>query len=65
MQAPAENVVEKSKERGGALPVFPKALWRRLVELWIFMAILTFFVLRVLGSHTAQRLLGSISRFHQ
>jgi hypothetical protein len=39
-------------------------LWPRLVELWIFLAIGIFFVIRLLGSQTARHLLSRIGN-HQ
>jgi hypothetical protein len=35
-----------------------KFLWPLFVELWIFVAIAIFFIIRIVGSHTAQRFLG-------
>jgi hypothetical protein len=64
MQESTGNTTEKSKERAGTPPSFPKALWPHLVEAWIFLAIFTFFLIRVLGSHTVQRLLGGSARLH-
>ena len=64
MQESTENGTEKSKERAGTQTGFAKALWPRLVEAWIFLAIFTFFVIRVLGSHTVQRFLGGSARPH-
>lgn len=61
MNDPAESIPETAK--GGAVAPsggFAKRLWQRLVELWIFLTILTFFLIRVLGSHAAQ---GILSRF--
>jgi hypothetical protein len=64
MQAPAESAAEKS-EAGPRTPTgFAKLLWQRLVELWISLVILAFFLIRVLGSHTIQRLLGGIAHRH-
>jgi hypothetical protein len=64
MQAPAENAAEKSKQSAGMPSPFAKLLWQRLVEFWIVLAILTFLVLRVLGSHTVERLLSGIAHRH-
>ena len=35
-------------------------LWPRFVDLWIFVAIATFFAVRLLGSHYAQRFIDAI-----
>jgi hypothetical protein len=42
----------------------PRALWPRLVELWISAVLAVFFLLRVLGSHTAQRVLSGFRHPH-
>jgi hypothetical protein len=50
-----------------AHPLNPKGIsfvWPRLVELWIFGTIATFFVVRILGSHYAQRFLHAIKTGH-
>jgi hypothetical protein len=64
MQAPAENSPEKSKLSAGMSSPFAQLLWRRLVEFWILLAIVTFLVLRVLGSHTVGRFLSGIAHRH-
>ena len=37
---------------------YENTLWPRLIELWIFGSIAIFFLLRILGSHYGQRVLG-------
>ena len=43
-----------------AQPRLAKRFWPRLIELWILAVLAIFFVIRVLGSHTAQRILDSL-----
>ena len=64
MRTASEDVTGKNREGGGKPAEIARLIWPRLVELWIFMAIATFFLIRVLGSHTAQRLLSSSGRRH-
>ena len=45
-------------------PGVARALLLRLIELWLAAVLVAFFLIRVLGSHTAQRLLGGIRRSH-
>ena len=52
-EAAEKQVSEKAGERR-----FVKAIWPRLVDLWIFAVIVWFFFVRVFGSHTVQRLLA-------
>ncbi|MFI5058060.1 MAG: hypothetical protein ACHQLQ_07725 [Candidatus Acidiferrales bacterium] len=42
--------------------VIARALWPRLIELWISAVLVVFFLIRVLGSHTAQRILSGLQR---
>ena len=39
-------------------------LWPRFVEIWIFAAIATFFIIRVLGSNAFHKLLPAINLRH-
>jgi hypothetical protein len=65
MQRLAKPVAHKSKDGVGTPPgSSAKLLWQRLVELWIFLTILLFFVVRVLGSHAAQRILSGLIHRH-
>lgn len=41
-----------------------RPLKRRIVELWLFSVLVTFFLVRVLGSNLAQTILGGIKRWH-
>jgi hypothetical protein len=41
-----------------------RTLSRRLMELWLAAVVVTFFLIRVLGSHTAQRLLAGVWHSH-
>lgn len=45
---------------GGGPTEFAPVLWPRLAELWILMTIVIFVFLRILGSHTAQRILSLV-----
>ena len=64
MRTSSEGVIGKNKEGGGKAANIVRLLWPRLMELWIFLVIVIFFLIRVLGSHTAQRLLSSIGLRH-
>jgi hypothetical protein len=65
MQRPAQSIAEKSTDGARRPPgSFTNLLWQRLVELWIFLTILTFFLIRVLGSHAAQGILGRFAHRH-
>jgi hypothetical protein len=65
MHDPAERIPDPSKDGALAPPgSFAKRLWQRLVEVWIFLTILTFFVIRVLGSQAFQRILGRFVHRH-
>jgi hypothetical protein len=45
-------------------PDLLQMLWPRLVELWITAVLAVFFFTRVLGSQTAQRILGRFFHLH-
>lgn len=65
MHDPAESIPETSKDSSVTPPgSFARRLRQRLVELWIFLTILTFFLIRVLGSHAAQGILRRLARRH-
>jgi len=65
MQRPAERIAEKSTNGDRRPPrSFTKLLWQRLVELWIFLTILTFFLIRVLGSRAAQGIFSQLIHRH-
>lgn len=64
MRTSPENITGKNRDGGGKSAEIARFLWPHLVELWIFVAIAIFFLIRVLGSHSAQHLLGSIGRRH-
>jgi len=64
MPKSSEGVTEKLVENGRNPVGIVGRLWPRMVELWIFAAIVIFLVIRVLGSHSAQRLLGGFGRRH-
>lgn len=40
------------------------ALWPRLIELWLTAVVVAFFLIRILGSQTAKRLLSGLGHFH-
>jgi hypothetical protein len=61
MRTSSERIAEKNMDGGGKLAEIARLLWPRLVELWIFTAIAIFVLIRVLGSHAAQRLLSRIA----
>jgi hypothetical protein len=43
---------------------FIKNIWPRLIELWLAAVLIAFFVVRVLGSSTAQRILNTLGHRH-
>lgn len=62
MSTSSEGVTGKPVESRGKPVGIAGRLWPRLVELWILAAIVIFLVIRVLGSHSAQRLLSGFGR---
>jgi hypothetical protein len=54
------------EKTGGPQPRFggARVLWPRLIELWISAVLATFFLIRVIGSHTGQRLLDRLRHTH-
>ena len=52
------NPTGKDKDRDRIAPNLALFLWRRFVELWIFAAIVIFFLIRVLASQTGRHFLG-------
>ncbi len=40
------------------------ALWTRLIELWLTAVVVAFFLIRILGSQTAKRLLSGLGHSH-
>jgi hypothetical protein len=64
MRMASEDVTGKNREGGGKPAEIARLIWPRLAELWILMVIAVFFLIRVLGSHVAQRLLSGIGRRH-
>jgi hypothetical protein len=64
MTPPSEgSLAGKANRRGKAGP-YLLALWPRAVELWIATVLVTFFVVRVLGSGTGQRILSHFRGMH-
>lgn len=64
MRTSSEDFTKKNMQGGGMPVEIARSLWPRLVELWIFAAIVVFFLVRVLGSRTAQQLLNSVRHHH-
>jgi hypothetical protein len=64
MRASPESITGKNQDDGGKAAEIARFFWPRFVELWIFASIAIFFLLRVLGSHAAQRFLNGIGRHH-
>jgi hypothetical protein len=64
MRAFSEGIARGNQESSGKLAKIARLLWPRLVELWISLAIVVFFLIRVLGSHTSQNFLRAIARRH-
>jgi hypothetical protein len=60
----SENVADNSADRRVTPTGKATRLRSRLVELWIFMAIGLFFLIRVVASHSAQQLLSRIGHRH-
>ena len=40
------------------------ALWPRLIEMWLTAVVVGFFLIRILGSQTAKRLLSGLGHSH-
>jgi hypothetical protein len=40
------------------------ALWPRLMEMWLTVVVVAFFLIRILGSQTAKRLLSGLGHSH-
>jgi len=40
------------------------ALWPRLIEMWLTAVVIGFFLIRILGSQTAKRLLSGFGHSH-
>ena len=51
-------------DSGEKLEKTMRPIKRRIVELWLFSVLVTFFVIRVLGSNLAQSILGDVKRWH-
>lgn len=64
MRAFSEGITGENRGGGGRPARIARLLWPHLVELWIFTAIVIFFLIRVLGSHTSQSFLSGIARRH-
>jgi hypothetical protein len=64
MLTSSEGISGKRGQRGGKPSVIKRVLWPRLVEIWIFISIAMFFLIRVLGSQTGQRFVGAMSLRH-
>jgi hypothetical protein len=61
MRTSSEEITGKS---GGRWSEMARLFRPRLIELWIFTAIAIFFLIRVLGSRAAQRLLNDVGLRH-
>jgi hypothetical protein len=46
------------------LPALLQTLWPRLIELWLAAVLVTFFIVRILGSSFGQRILNSLWHAH-
>lgn len=64
MRASSEDIARGNQEGSGKPSKLARLLWPRLAELWISLVIAVFLLIRILGSHTAQSILGSITRRH-
>jgi hypothetical protein len=64
MRTSSERIAGQNGEIGGQYANFAGILWPRLVELWILAVIAFFFLIRVFGSHTWQRLVSGMGRQH-
>ena len=64
MRAASEEIARRNQEGCGKPAKIMQLLWPRMVELWIFSAIVVFFLIRVLGSRTSQNFLKVIARRH-
>jgi hypothetical protein len=64
MRAKLEGVSGESGKGSKEPGKIARLLWPRFVELWIFAAVVTFFIVRVLGSHTWQNILSRVAHRH-
>lgn len=64
MSTSSENVAGNHADRRVTPAGKASRLWSRLVELWIFMAIGLFVLIRVLASHSMQQLLRNLGQRH-
>jgi hypothetical protein len=62
---PANEDLSGENEKGSGKPgEIARLLWPHFVELWILAAIVTFFVVRVLGSRSFQNIFPGFSHRH-
>jgi hypothetical protein len=64
MHGPFDDVAGRNVDSGEKPEKIVYPLKRRLVELWLFSVLVTFFLIRVLGSNLAQSILGHAKRWH-
>ena len=62
MRTTSEGVSRENNQGAGGKSAW--LLWPRFVELWIFAAIVTFFIVRVLGSRTFENILTRFAHRH-
>ena len=58
---PSENSLDKTRSVRKTPVTFLAPLWPRFIELWIAGVLITFFVIRILGSQTAVVLLNRLA----
>ena len=59
-----EKLNAEKKDKKPRRERVPRKLWQRLMELWLLAVLLTFFFIRVLGSHSALRLHEVLRQVH-
>lgn len=60
----SEDSFSNHKPDPPRLRTLPQTLWLRVIELWLFAVLATFFFIRILGSETVRHILSRISPSH-
>jgi len=64
MRVDSENIFPEKVEEPRKWFSKTGALWPRLIEFWLTAVVVAFFLIRVLGSQTARRLLSGLGHSH-
>ena len=65
MSAPSEDDFSEKAEATQRRFSVAGSLWTRAIELWLSGVVVAFFVIRILGSQTAKRLLSGLHSHFQ